>query len=81
MSLVGRVAVVIGGARGIGKAYCDVLLNNGAKVVCADILESTEEFNVKEWTEKYGNTRALFVKCDVGRRGHVERKQLNYKQP
>lgn len=32
MKLDGSVAVVIGGARGIGKAYCVSLLERGAKV-------------------------------------------------
>ena len=31
-----RVAIVTGGARGIGKEICKTLLDNGASVVCAD---------------------------------------------
>ena len=32
MLLDGKVAVVYSGARGIGKAYCDLLLQKGCKV-------------------------------------------------
>ena len=34
--LLNRVAIVTGGARGIGKEICKTLLDNGASVVCAD---------------------------------------------
>ena len=34
--LLDRVAIVTGGARGIGKEICKTLLDNGASVVCAD---------------------------------------------
>ncbi|KAH9369969.1 hypothetical protein HPB48_001846 [Haemaphysalis longicornis] len=37
MSLSGRLAVVTGGASGIGKATCHALAAQGAKVVVADI--------------------------------------------
>jgi 3-oxoacyl-[acyl-carrier protein] reductase len=37
MRLDGRVAVVTGGGKGIGKAYCKGLAAEGAKVVVADI--------------------------------------------
>ena len=41
-SLDGRVAIVTGGARGIGRAYCLGLAQDGAKVVSADLADSTE---------------------------------------
>ncbi len=41
-SLDGRVAIVTGGARGIGRAYCIGLAKEGAKVVSADLADSTE---------------------------------------
>lgn len=40
--LDGRVAIVTGGARGIGQAYCLGLARAGAKVVVADILDTGE---------------------------------------
>lgn len=38
--LEGRVAVVTGGAGGIGKAICDKMINEGAKVALLDIREA-----------------------------------------
>lgn len=35
--LDGRVIIVTGGAQGIGKAYCEALANEGAKIVVADL--------------------------------------------
>ncbi len=42
MTLEGRVAIVTGGARGIGQAYCWGLARAGAKVVVADVLDAGE---------------------------------------
>ncbi|HYR79556.1 MAG TPA: SDR family NAD(P)-dependent oxidoreductase, partial [Candidatus Dormibacteraeota bacterium] len=39
MRLTGRVAIVTGGARHIGAAYCRRLAEEGASVVIADILD------------------------------------------
>ena len=41
-SLDGRVAIVTGGARGIGRAYCVGLAQEGAKVISADLADSSE---------------------------------------
>jgi len=44
MSLDGRVAIVTGGGRGIGRQYCAALAGEGATVVAADIeLDGAEE--------------------------------------
>jgi NAD(P)-dependent dehydrogenase (short-subunit alcohol dehydrogenase family) len=42
MQLQNRVAIVTGGARGIGQAYCVGLGRAGAKVVVADVLDPGE---------------------------------------
>jgi 3-oxoacyl-[acyl-carrier protein] reductase len=42
IQLQDRVAIVTGGARGIGQAYCVGLGRAGAKVVVADVLDTSE---------------------------------------
>lgn len=58
--LDGRVAVVTGGARGIGAAYVRALHLAGARVVVADVLEEEGRALVDELGE-----RTLFVRLDV----------------
>lgn len=41
MKLKGRVAIVTGGARGLGKAFALRLADEGARIVVADILDGT----------------------------------------
>ena len=65
MLLENKVAIVTGGARGIGYAIARRFLDEGARVVIADIDEDTGSEAVKE-LGAYGAVR--FVECDVGER-------------
>ncbi len=62
MRLQGKVAIVTGGGRGIGRAYTERFLREGASVVVADVDEDNALKTVDE-------LRALgsleFVRCDV----------------
>ncbi len=40
--LDGKIAIVTGGASGIGRAYCSALASEGASVVIADMLDGSE---------------------------------------
>ena len=63
MRLGGKVAIVTGGARHIGAAYCRRLAAEGAGVVIADILDG--EGVVKEIAAAGG--KAIALKVDVSR--------------
>ncbi|MFQ6027009.1 MAG: SDR family NAD(P)-dependent oxidoreductase [Dehalococcoidia bacterium] len=58
-----RVFIVTGGANGIGKAYCEGLAQEGAKVVVADIDQLEAEAVARTLGE--GGTDALAVTVDV----------------
>ncbi len=65
MRLSGRVAIVTGGARGIGRSIAEALLKEGAKVVISDTLED-ELRRTSEDLSRYGEVMAL--KADVTKR-------------
>jgi 3-oxoacyl-[acyl-carrier protein] reductase len=58
-----KVAIVTGGAKGLGEAYCLRLAKEGAKVVVADILEKEAGDVVKKIKTDGG--QAIAVKTDV----------------
>jgi len=60
MQIKDLVAVVTGGASGLGEATMEVLLSRGAKVAILDLNESAGEALCK----KFGN-RVIFAKVDV----------------
>lgn len=65
MLLEGKVALVTGGAQGLGKAFSEELLKNKAKVCICDLNTKTGEETIREWTSKYGRNVAMFLRCDV----------------
>ena len=65
MSLENKVAVVTGGARGIGLSVASRMLAEGAKVVIADIDEEAGQTAARELSDR---GEALFVHCDVAER-------------
>lgn len=61
----GKVAIITGGANGIGRACVERFVREGAKVVIADVDEVGED--VAEDLRK-GGGEATFIYCDVGER-------------
>ena len=70
MSLEGKVAIVTGGARGIGRAYCEGLVAEGAAVLIADVLEAEGRETQAALAARGG--RAIFQKTDVTDPASVE---------
>ena len=68
-SLDGRVAIVTGGANGIGRGVTSRLAAAGASVVIADVDTELGTQNAKELAERGLDT--LFVHTDVGRKANI----------
>ena len=63
MRLEGKVAIISGGARGMGAAEARIFAREGARVVIGDLLETEGRAVVAEIGDAGGE--ALFVKLDV----------------
>ncbi len=69
MSVAGKVVVVTGGARGMGRAYVDGFLGKGAKVVALDMSWKTTGLSADRADEfgsyLQGHDDALTLTCDI----------------
>lgn len=70
MRLKDRVAIVTGGAKGIGWGICKVLSQEGAKIVVVDWDEKVGKETAEEINQ--GGGEALFVLCDVSNEDQVK---------
>jgi 3alpha(or 20beta)-hydroxysteroid dehydrogenase len=71
MRLKDKVAVITGGARGIGAATARLFAQEGAAVVIGDVLEVEGNATAKEINDAGG--RALFVPTDVSDEAQAQR--------
>lgn len=69
-SIDGRVAVVTGGAQGLGRAICERLMQEGCKVVIGDIQEDVVKQTAEEISKQFGG-EAIGVKVDVTKEPEV----------
>ncbi|MBE0557829.1 MAG: SDR family oxidoreductase [Proteobacteria bacterium] len=67
--LDGRVALVTGGAKGIGRHYSQALLAEGARVVIADIADGSAL--AAELAAKHGGSSVMSAVCDVSNEEQV----------
>lgn len=70
-SLDGRVAIVTGGARGVGRGLSLALAKEGAKIAIAEIDTQTGPATEKEIRAL--GLDATWIECDVSKRDSVER--------
>lgn len=61
--LDGKIAIVTGGAQGLGKVFCLGMAGEGAKVVVTDILDKVAQQTAEEIRTKGGS--AISLKADV----------------
>jgi 3-oxoacyl-[acyl-carrier protein] reductase len=79
VNIAGSVAVITGGARGIGLAVARSLAADGAKVVLGDVLEEDLYRSVRDIRATGGEATA--VRADVTRDEDVEKLILLQKRP
>ena len=70
MRLQDRIAVITGGAQGIGAAIATRFAQEGAKIVIADVNEEKSIALVAQLKEI--GAEAIYALCDVSDAGHVE---------
>jgi NAD(P)-dependent dehydrogenase (short-subunit alcohol dehydrogenase family) len=70
MDLEGRVAVVTGGAMGIGKGIAGELAAEGAAVVVSDVNDAAGEETTSEL--KRSGAKATYIHCDTSDEGEVK---------
>uniref|UniRef100_A0A146KV80 15-hydroxyprostaglandin dehydrogenase [NAD(+)] n=2 Tax=Lygus hesperus TaxID=30085 RepID=A0A146KV80_LYGHE len=62
--IAGKVALVTGGAKGIGRAYCEALVQHGAKVIIVDRDSASGKVTEQHLNDISPNS-SLFICCDV----------------
>jgi glucose 1-dehydrogenase len=71
MTLEGRVAVITGGARGIGQAIAAEFARCGADVIFCDVCNTEKASGTLDLIRHHGR-QGRFIRADVGDRGQVE---------
>ena len=74
-SLEGKVAIVTGGARGLGKGISESLLKAGASVVIIDVLEESLKATVDDF--KSQDLKAAHAVCDLTDEQEIKKVVLN----
>jgi NAD(P)-dependent dehydrogenase (short-subunit alcohol dehydrogenase family) len=70
MDMNGRVAIVTGGASGIGRGIVEVLLREGCKIMIADWNEQLGEQTIRDLT--VDPERIAFIRTDVSKEADIQ---------
>lgn len=73
MGISNKVAIVTGGATGLGRVYSERIAEEGGRVVVADKARELGEHLVEELRSRHGKDRALAVEVDVTSRDDSRR--------
>ena len=65
MSLYGKVFLITGAAKGLGKSFALALLDEGAKVTISDVSQKDLERTAQEFIEEGHGDHIHFYPCDV----------------
>jgi len=65
MKLNQAVALITGGAQGLGRTFSKKLLEQGTKVIVADLNKDAGEKFESDYCSKYGEKSVTFLPCDV----------------
>lgn len=69
MNLKGKIALVTGSGRGIGRAIAEKLADNGCNIIISDVNEEESKATAAEITKK--GVEAIGLKCDVSKSDQV----------
>ncbi len=67
-----KIAIVTGSAQGFGQGIADEMLKQGANVVIADLNYDLAKANSDAMNEKYGKSKTIACKADVGNEDFVK---------
>jgi NAD(P)-dependent dehydrogenase (short-subunit alcohol dehydrogenase family) len=70
LHITNKIVVITGGGSGIGLSFTKLAIQNGARVLIADLRLTPEAADYVE--KKKASGKVAFVKCDVSKRADLE---------
>src|SRR3546814_9705033 len=70
--LQGKVAIITGAGRGIGRAMARRFAEEGAKIAVTSFTPANVDALVAELNERHGRGTAIGMRCDVGEEAEIK---------